>query len=401
MNIDQKLQFLKAHGIDLSKEQYLHNSSKRVIVGMSGGVDSSVTALLVKLQGYETIGIFMKNWDEVDENGHCSAEDDYRDAQKVCDQLEIPCYAINFVDEYRENVFSHFLEEYKKGHTPNPDILCNREIKFKVFYEKARNLGADYLATGHYCQKETGLDGVYLKKGKDLNKDQSYFLYAIESNVLENVLFPIGHLDKPVVRQIANEFQLATSLKKDSTGICFIGERNFKEFLSNYIDSQKGDFVELDNNQKLGVHDGVCFYTKGQRKGLGLGGPGGPWFVADKDMTSNTVYVVQGEDHPALFSNELIATDVTWITHPPKKKSLTCKVRYRQTDQDCEISFLENNKILVKFPKYQRAITERQSVVFYDGDLCLGGAIIESVGESLYQSRTHHNLGSFKSRPLS
>jgi tRNA-specific 2-thiouridylase len=384
MEMTQQLEFLKAYGIELSAEQVLQNKQKRVIVGMSGGVDSSVTALLVKLMGYETIGIFMKNWEEQDESGQCSSEKDFADVKRVCEQLEIPYYSLNFVDEYRDNVFASFLEEYKQGYTPNPDILCNREIKFKVFFQKAMSLGADYLATGHYCQVEHTENGTYLKKGADNNKDQSYFLYAIEGEVLAHVLFPIGHLQKPQVREIAQKFDLATSHKKDSTGICFIGERNFKEFLAQYIEGSQGEFVELDSGQKQGRHDGVCFYTPGQRKGLGIGGPGGPWFVADKNVETNEVFVVQGENHPALYADDLVATGIHWIHARPQKTKLKAKVRYRQQDQDCElIETADGLKVI--FDKPQRAITERQSIVFYDEDLCLGGGFIKSRGASYFE----------------
>ncbi len=342
MNEFEAIKYLKQYGFDIDQKIISNNAKKTVIVGMSGGVDSSVTAALVKLLGYKTIGMFMRNWEETDENGVCSSDLDFQDVAEVCEQLDIPYYSLNFSDEYKENVFESFVEDYEKGLTPNPDILCNREIKFKVFYEKAKSFGADYLATGHYCQIENKDGEFLLKKGHDKNKDQSYFLHAISGSVLKDVLFPIGHLPKNLVRKIADDFNLKTSTKKDSTGICFIGERNFKNFLSSYIQSQKGKFVHLDTGKVLGEHDGMCFYTQGQRKGLGLGGPGGPWFVAKRNVQDNTVYVVEGEKHPALFSGELNAINLTWISSPPSFP-LKCKakIRYRQEDQECNVK-IEN-----------------------------------------------------------
>lgn len=385
MKLEDRLAYLESIGYSLTPQDLKNNSKKTVVVGMSGGVDSSVCAVICKLLGYKTIGIFMKNWDELDESGKCTSEDDYSDVEKVCQQIDIPYYSLNFVKEYEENVFSHFVREYKKGFTPNPDILCNREIKFKAFYEKVRGLGGDYLATGHYCQiiEESGVK--FLAKGKDRNKDQSYFLYAIKGAVLEHVLFPIGHMEKSLVRKIANDFNLVTSTKKDSTGICFIGERNFKNFLSQYINSQKGEFVHLDSNKVMGKHDGSCFYTIGQRKGLGLGGPGGPWFVAKKDLETNTVFVVEGEEHPALYSKDLVASDLTWIQAENIQLPLRCKakVRYRQNDQWCTLK-KEDSGYKVQFDDPQRAVAVRQSVVFYNGEKCLGGGIISKPGLSYF-----------------
>jgi tRNA-specific 2-thiouridylase len=385
--MQKALKYLHSIGLDISEQQYQDNQQKKVIVGMSGGVDSSVSALLLKLQGYQVTGMFMKNWDEVDENGHCSAESDYQDVVAVCEKLDIPYYSINFVEEYQENVFKHFLVEYQQGFTPNPDILCNREIKFKVFFDKAMELGADYLATGHYCQIKYDAFGTHLSKGLDAGKDQTYFLYAINGEVLDRILFPIGSLQKKTVRQVAKDYDLITHNKKDSTGICFIGERNFKQFLSQYIDSQQGNFVRLDDNKIVGPHEGQCFYTIGQRKGLGLGGPGGPWFVAAKDVNSNTVYVVEGEDHPALYADELTATDLTLIS-TQVEFPLRCKakIRYRQPDQDCTVHRTAKG-LKVVFDKPQRAISARQSVVFYMEDICLGGAIIEKAGQSYFDKK--------------
>lgn len=353
---------------------------KTVVVGMSGGVDSSVAALLLKEQGYRVVGLFMKNWDETDEAGNCPADADYQDVIRVCEKLEIPYYSVNFVQEYWDSVFQEFLSDYKKGYTPNPDILCNREIKFKVFFEQAKLLGADFLATGHYCQVENGK----LKKGSDLNKDQTYFLYAINKDVLPEVLFPIGHLPKPEVRALALKHGLATATKKDSTGICFIGERNFKEFLSQYIESQRGNFVDIQG-KILGQHDGTCFYTLGQRKGMGIGGPGAAWFVVGKNFEKNEVILAQGDDHPALYADELTATELNWLVeNVPERFECKAKIRYRQVEQPCTVE-RRGQTLRVVFHQPQRAMTPRQSVVFYDGEICLGGGIISEIGSSYFE----------------
>lgn len=387
LSISEKLLILKNHDIQLDQAGYEANNSKTVIVGMSGGVDSSVTALIIKLMGYKTIGMFMKNWEEIDADGVCSAEEDYKDVIAVSEKLDIPYYSINLSEEYKENVFKYFVEEYEAGHTPNPDILCNREIKFKVFYEKAKEFGADFLATGHYCRHENRDGLAKLVKGVDQNKDQTYFLYTMQSDVLKDVLFPVGQLEKKYVRSLAEEFDLITFDKKDSTGICFIGERNFKLFLSNYIKSQKGQFVHLDTGKVLGEHDGMCFYTNGQRKGLGLGGPGGPWFVAFKDVTQNIVYVVEGQEHPALYADELTASEESWVGDRPSfPLKLKAKIRYRQQDQECTV-FEKDGELSVCFDKPQRAISQRQSIVFYQDDICLGGAIIQKAGPSYFEMK--------------
>lgn len=362
------------------------SSSPTVVVGMSGGVDSSVTAYLLKEQGYRVIGMFMKNWEEPGENGICPAAVEFEDVVRVCDQIGIPYYSVNFIKEYREHVFAHFLREFQAGHTPNPDILCNREIKFKVLLDKALGLGADFLATGHYCQNLRSADGEYqLLKGLDPGKDQSYFLHAIPNNALQNVLFPVGHLHKSEVRRIAREQNLATSEKKDSTGICFIGERDFKQFLQQYISSIPGDFEDL-SGKKVGRHDGAAYYTLGQRKGLGIGGPGDAWFVVGKEIARNVVILAQGERHPAMYCDELAAVDLSWISPSgPPEFPLLCKakVRYRQPDQECLVFFKEG-KVLVQFAIPQRAVTIGQSVVFYDGEVCLGGGTIHQPGPSYY-----------------
>lgn len=363
-------------------------SETTVIVGMSGGVDSSVCAALLKEEGYNVIGLFMKNWEEFDEHGVCQSSLEFADVMRVCDKLDIPYYSVDFIEEYKQQVFNHFIEEYKMGYTPNPDVLCNREIKFKVFFEKAMELGADFLATGHYCQKTLGEDGQYvLLKGADPLKDQSYFLYTIRSEVLAKVLFPIGHLPKTEVRKIAAKYDLATKNKKDSTGICFIGERNFKKFLSNYITFEDGNFETLDGSV-VGRHTGATYYTIGQRKGLGLGGAGEAWFVVGKDIKRNVVQVERGETHPAMYADSLVATDLSFTGGAFNKKlpyRCKAKIRYRQADQDCTITGIIDGKIHVEFDVPQRAITPRQSVVFYDGDICLGGAMIEKSGPTYYE----------------
>lgn len=384
MDFNYNPKVLSRYGITLSLDGFNENAQKTVVVGMSGGVDSSAVALILKLQGYKVIGLFMKNWDEIDANGTCSADKDYQDVIKVCERLEIPYYSVNFVEEYRKNVFEEFLRDYRAGLTPNPDVLCNREIKFKVFFERAMLLGADYLATGHYAQVRKNGDEFELLKGEDLNKDQTYFLYAIDRSVLAKVLFPIGHLPKPKVRELASEFNLATSAKKDSTGICFIGERNFKNFLSQYIDSVKGSFVDL-NGKVLGTHDGTCFYTLGQRKGMGIGGPGEAWFVVGKNLPRNEVILAQGLDHTALYSDGLVASELNWLKIPRDESfKAKAKIRYRQQDEACTV-YLEGNTARVVFDKPLRAMTQRQSIVFYQDNICLGGGIIEEISPNYFE----------------
>lgn len=382
MDLTYNPQLLAEYGVNLTPLQYAANTAKTVVVGMSGGVDSSVTALLVKLQGYKVVGLFMKNWDETNPDGSCTADKDYQDVIRVCEQLDIAYYSVNFVKEYWDGVFAEFLNDYKQGLTPNPDVLCNREIKFKVFHQRAKLLGADYLATGHYCQL---IDGK-LTKGADLNKDQTYFLYAVNREAFNDVLFPIGHLPKPKVRELAGRFNLATTTKKDSTGICFIGERNFKDFLSHYIQSIKGNFVDL-KGRVLGQHDGTCFYTLGQRKGMGIGGPGEAWFVVAKHHHQNEVVLAQGQDHPGLYADGLTAVELNWLINPPQGEfRARAKVRYRQVEQDCLVT-VQDNKVKVVFDQPQRAMTPRQSVVFYLGDICIGGGVIDEI------SPNYHELG--------
>ncbi len=353
-----------------------------VIVGMSGGVDSSVTALLLQQQGYRVEGLFMKNWDEDDGTEYCTAKDDLADAQRVCDTLDIKLHTANFASEYWDNVFEYFLEEYKAGRTPNPDILCNREIKFKVFLDYAQILGADLIATGHYVRRSDINGETQLLKGLDSNKDQSYFLHAVGGAQLAKTLFPVGELDKPEVRALAEQHQLITHNKKDSTGICFIGERRFKDFLEQYLPAQQGKIV-TDTGQVIGQHSGLMYHTMGQRQGLGIGGvknaPDAPWYVVDKDLEKNELVVVQGDKHPLLYHSTLKATEVHWINRPPEEKQFHCqaKIRYRQADQNCQVT-VEDDHIFVDFNQPQRAITPGQSIVLYDGERCLGGAVINS-----------------------
>ncbi|MBF8262690.1 MAG: tRNA-specific 2-thiouridylase mnmA [Parachlamydiales bacterium] len=357
----------------------------KIVVGMSGGVDSSVSAYLLKQQGHDVTGFFMKNWEEADVQGVCMSTRDYEDVSAVCSQIGIPYYSVNFVKEYREAVFEKFLDDCKAGLTPNPDVLCNREIKFKVFMNKAMEFGADFLATGHYCRTQVYNDKTCLLKGTDPNKDQSYFLHAVNQSALAKTLFPIGHLLKSQVRAIAREASLATSEKKDSTGLCFIGERNFKQFLSQFIGFQSGPLLTLDG-RIVGQHDGYAYYTIGQRKGIGLGGEGEAWFVVGKDPARNAVYVERGEKHPALYFDELIAQELTWINEPPSlPHRCFAKIRYRQKDVPCEILLNDDTTLRIAFNDPQRAVTPGQSIVFYDGDITLGGGVIRQAGPSYFE----------------
>lgn len=371
---------------------YIHHSNPgniKVIVGMSGGVDSSVSAYLLMQQGYQVEGLFMKNWDEDDGTEYCTAKEDLNDAQQVCDHLGIKLHQANFAAEYWDNVFEHFLEEYKAGRTPNPDILCNREIKFKAFLEYAKILGADLIATGHYVRRGKQNNETVLLKGLDGNKDQSYFLHAVGGNEIAQTLFPVGELEKPEVRRIAEENGLVTAGKKDSTGICFIGERRFKDFLQQYLPAQPGR-IETPEGEDIGEHNGLMYHTLGQRQGLGIGGlknhPDAPWFVAGKDLERNVLTAVQGKNNPLLFNDWLTASSIFWVNDAPTTP-LTCKakVRYRQDDQECTLlsHTNENGDIegyRVEFAKPQRAVTPGQSVVFYLDDICLGGGVIEHTG---------------------
>ncbi|MEQ6378357.1 tRNA 2-thiouridine(34) synthase MnmA [Bacillaceae bacterium S4-13-58] len=352
----------------------------RVVVGMSGGVDSSVAALLLKQQGYDVVGIFMKNWDDTDEFGVCTATEDFNDVVRVCNQLDIPYYAVNFEKQYWDKVFTYFLDEYKAGRTPNPDVMCNKEIKFKAFLDHALSLGADYLATGHYAQVRKNGDHYEMLRGKDDNKDQTYFLNQLSQDVLSKVMFPLGHIEKKEVREIAQKHNLATASKKDSTGICFIGERNFKEFLSQYLPAQPGTMETL-NGEVKGKHDGLMYYTIGQRHGLGIGGAGEPWFVVGKNLEKNILYVEQGFHHDALYSNALEAVDVNWINGnlPEEPFQVTAKFRYRQKDTEVKVIPKSKQEALVEFVNPERAVTPGQAVVFYDGEVCLGGGTIDKI----------------------
>ncbi len=366
----------------------LSGPNKTVVVGMSGGVDSSVTALLLKEHGYNVIGMFMKNWEE-EIDGVCPATQDYEDVIKVAHQLGIPYYPINFSKEYKEQVFADFLTELEKGNTPNPDILCNREIKFKLLLETAQKLGAHGLATGHYAQNCYKDNQFSLVKSVDTTKDQTYFIYTLNQSILSKVLFPIGALPKSTIRTIAKKHNLAVAEKKDSTGICFIGERNFREFLSKHLAYKPGTFRTLDG-KLVGKHQGVAYYTIGQRRGLAIGGAGDAWFVVGKDVPENIVWVVQGTMHPALYADELVAHTASWVADkPPGPLPYAChaKVRYRQSDQPCIIEKIENGRLFIRFTVPQRAITPQQSVVFYKDDVCLGGAIIEKAGPSYHEMK--------------
>ena len=361
------------------------NHSSKVIVGMSGGVDSSVAALLLQDQGYRVEGLFMKNWEEDDGTEYCTAKEDYADAQAVADKIGIKLHGANFAAEYWDHVFEHFLAEYKAGRTPNPDILCNREIKFKAFLDYAMQLDADYIATGHYTRLGSENGKSTLLKGLDPNKDQSYFLHAVGHAELEKTIFPVGEIEKPQVRELALNNGLVTAKKKDSTGICFIGERRFKDFLQQYLPAQPGEIHSVEG-EHLGQHEGLMYHTIGQRQGLGIGGLSqhrdAPWYVVGKDPATNMLVVAQGNDHPALFKSSLLATEIYWVADeaPPLPLACAAKVRYRQADQACTLSRLDDAGYQIQFEHPQRAITPGQSVVFYQGERCLGGGVIESTG---------------------
>jgi tRNA-specific 2-thiouridylase len=361
------------------------NSNIKVIVGMSGGVDSSVSAYLLQQQGFQVEGLFMKNWEEDDNDEYCAAAEDLKDAQAVCEKLGIELHTVNFAAEYWDNVFEYFLAEYKAGRTPNPDIICNKEIKFKAFLEfAAEALGADYIATGHYVRRGEKNGLVTLERGLDNNKDQSYFLYTLSHEHVAQTLFPVGELDKPEVREIAEQQGLITHDKKDSTGICFIGERKFKDFLQKFLPAQPGDIEDCEGNV-VGQHDGLMYHTLGQRKGLLIGGmkegSGEPWYVVDKDIERNVLIVGQGKDHPRLYSNGLIANQLHWVDRIGPKSTLRCtvKTRYRQHDINCTLLVGEDGIARVLFDDPQKAVTPGQSAVFYSDEVCLGGGIIDTV----------------------
>lgn len=365
---------------------------KKVVIGMSGGVDSSVAAILLKKQGYDVIGLFMRNWDSSINNdilGNpdlnsdiCPQEKDYNDALKVCEKIGIPLHRIDFVKEYWDYVFTYFLDELKRGRTPNPDIMCNKYIKFDMFAKEARKLGADYIATGHYARLKDGK----LLRGIDQNKDQTYFLSQLSSKQLENVLFPIGDLEKPEVRKIANEYDLITANKKDSTGICFIGERNFSKFLSNYLPNQTGDIVNIETNEVIGKHVGLMYYTIGQRKGLNIGGNSDRIFVVGKNLDKNILYVAHGDDNKYLISDSCIVEMVNWNADR-NITECSAKFRYRQKDNDVKVKFLYDGNMLVSYEQGVKSVTPGQACVFYLGEECLGGGIIKEVrknGEKLW-----------------
>ena len=355
--------------------------SKTVVIGMSGGVDSSVAALLLKQQGYNVIGLYMSNWEEKDDGGHCTGEADFDDVRRVCNKIDIPYYSVNFAKQYMDRVFKYFLEEYQNGRTPNPDVLCNREIKFGPFLKYALSLGADYIATGHYCGIQHK-DGVhYLKKVKDQNKDQTYFLNQLRQDQLEKVIFPLADIEKGEVRRIAKQYGLDTAEKKDSTGICFIGERNFRNFLSTYLPGQPGEIKTLEG-KVVGEHMGLMYYTLGQRRGLNLGGiagsNGGRWFVVEKDLKNNVLYVSQGDEEP-LMSKALVADTFNFIPSKPADEfECFAKFRYRQPEQGVKVR-VEGEKVYIDFKEKQRAVTPGQFVVLYDEHNCLGGGIIQQV----------------------
>jgi len=363
----------------------------KIIVGISGGVDSAVTALLLKQEGHDVTGLFMKNWEEDDADGRCSAEEDLKMARAVCETIGIPLKTVNFSTEYWDRVFSYFLAEYQAGRTPNPDVLCNKEIKFKAFLEHALTLGAECIATGHYARVHRDGAQHRLLKACDANKDQTYFLYLLGQKELARTLFPLGELTKPQVRTLAQEASLPNFDRRDSTGICFIGERDFKSFLARYLPAQPGEMRTLAG-ALMGKHDGAMYYTIGQRHGLGIGGEGEAWYVVGKDVPRNILYVEQGEHHPALYSEALVARQLHWIDGdaPRLPRNLRAKTRYRQPDQDCCLT-AQDNGLRVEFDAPQRAITPGQSVVFYDGEECLGGGVIEfaMASKGTFSSETH------------
>ena len=358
---------------------------KRVVVGLSGGVDSSVSAYLLKQQGYEVIGLFMKNWEDDDDSEYCSSRQDFIDAASVADVIGIDIEAVNFAKEYKERVFADFLREYSAGRTPNPDVLCNAEIKFRAFLDHAMAMGAEYIATGHYARTRKDADGkTQLLRGQDETKDQSYFLHRLTQEQISKVIFPVGELRKTEVRRIAEEIGLPNAKKKDSTGICFIGERPFREFLSRYLPTHPGP-MKTPDGKVVGEHMGLAFYTLGQRKGIGVGGSrdgnGEPWFVAKKDLATNTLWIAQGHDHPWLLSHHLTAVMPSWVSTvaPQVGAQLTVKTRYRQNDGACRFSRSDSEAFTLDFDEPQWAVTPGQSAVIYDGEVCLGGGFIDVI----------------------
>ena len=351
-----------------------------VVIGMSGGVDSSVAAWILKQQGYNVIGLFMKNWEDDDNSEYCSSRQDWLDVVSVADLIGIDVEAVNFASEYKDRVFAEFLREYSAGRTPNPDVLCNAEIKFKAFLDHAMSLGAEAIATGHYAKTARVGEEVHLLKAIDETKDQSYFLYRLNQQQLKHVIFPLGGIRKTVIREIAQKIGLPNAAKKDSTGICFIGERPFREFLNRYLPNKPGP-IKTEDGKTVGEHVGLAFYTLGQRKGIGMGGSkdgtGDPWFVAKKDIQTNTLYIVQGHDHPWLLNQLLSASQISWTSDfAPELGSYSAKTRYRQVDAPCQLSALTKDLFTLNFDEAQWAVTPGQSAVIYSGDRCLGGGII-------------------------
>ena len=364
--------------------------TKRVVVGLSGGVDSAVAAYVLKEQGYDVIGVFMRNWDSqmnhdilgnpTNNNDVCPQELDYQDAKDVAEVLSIPLHRVDFIKEYWDHVFTYFIEEYTRGRTPNPDILCNKYIKFKAFLDYANTLDANYIATGHYA-RVVHEDSSLLLRGIDDTKDQSYFLCQLQQSQLQKVLFPLGEMKKTEVRKIAKELGLSVAEKKDSTGICFIGERDFREFLKNYIPAKKGNMVDIETGNIIGEHQGIMYYTIGQRKGLGIGGAGDAWFVVGKEYDKNILYICQGDQSDWLLSTATLVKDVNWIASQKPKGEVTCvaKFRYRQKDNPVQLRFIDEISVMVTFKVPVKAVTPGQEAVFYDGDICLGGGVIDTV----------------------
>ena len=379
--------FLKPRSRPICRTMHATSSPKNIVVGLSGGVDSSVTAYLLKEAGHHVHGVFMQNWEDDNNDEYCSIKEDSLDAMAVADIIGIDIDIVNFAAQYKDKVFAYFLQEYQAGRTPNPDVLCNAEIKFKCFLDYAIAQGADVIATGHYARKEVRGGMHYLLKGLDQNKDQSYFLYRLQPHQLERAIFPLGDLEKPEVRRLAAEARLPTAAKKDSTGICFIGERPFREFLQKYLPTNNGNMVTPEG-KIVGEHVGLMFYTIGQRKGLGIGGAGEPWFVAGKNLAANELIVVQGHDHSLLFTDTLVMNDLSFtLPERPAEGRYSCKTRYRMADAPCSLKYLDDETIELTFDEPQWAVTPGQSAVLYKGEICLGGGVIMRTDKPLIISK--------------